>query len=269
MKELIRAAIVQSKEPIVIITNHLELGVVDPKIVYANPQFEKLTGYSLDEIYDQGPCILFGEKTDLQNIADIKKTISKRVPWEGPVVIYTKTREEFVAYFKIVPIINPVDEIVYYSCFVQNFEQFLTCNNEENCGVLNAFVDSLFEHYDYFQNLSEQIPQGLIRFDNDGKIVYANSETLSKFNLTMGANIYDNICLEDKMFVTKMINKYIPSAKISKITFRIIKEGDLVWTSFSYWPIFKDGVIVGFAGTLADVSQETNLVRQLQTLRKA
>lgn len=266
MKQLIKAAIVHSSEPIIIFTNHLEHGLVEPKIVYANAHFEKLSGYNLSELSNRNPCEFLGKETK-DKVRDIVSVITKKDPWQGPVSIKTKDGSEVIAYIKLVSIVNPVDEILYYACFVQSFEQ--VCHPDGTCDLLENFVESLFEHYNYYQDVSDQIPQALVRFDLEGKILYANTETQRTFNMFINNNIFDYVDRDDRLFVRKMIRKNLPNDKISKITFKLNTGNKITWVACSFWPIIKNNEVVGFAGNLQDVSKETNLVRQLEILKKA
>ena len=75
-------------------------------IVYVNPAFTKLTGYSYDEVAGQGPGILQGPKTDRKLLEQLREKLDKGETFYGKTVNYRKDGSEFIMEWKIFPLIN-------------------------------------------------------------------------------------------------------------------------------------------------------------------
>lgn len=83
-------------------------------IVYINPAFCELTGYSPKELLGKSPVMLQGEKSD-QNVLDhLKEQIEKGEHFHGKTVNYRKDGTEFIMEWKIVSIRKENDEISHY-----------------------------------------------------------------------------------------------------------------------------------------------------------
>ena len=83
-------------------------------IVYINPAFCELTGYSPQELIGKSPAILQGEKSD-QNVLDrLKVNIEKGDLFHGKTVNYRKDGTEFIMEWKIVPIRKEDGKISHY-----------------------------------------------------------------------------------------------------------------------------------------------------------
>ncbi len=52
-------------------------------IVYANPAFERMTGWSKEEIIGQSPRVLQGANTDKSIFHDLKQRLCQGETWEG------------------------------------------------------------------------------------------------------------------------------------------------------------------------------------------
>lgn len=268
MKQFIELAIQTSKNPIVIITNHFDLGVVDPRMVYANDEFLKLVGLEMDQVIGESPCMLFGERTDRGLLDLIKNTVMKKINWEGVITIYDSLKNPIDIKLRVIPVVNPVDEIMYYSCFIEYAHAACDISNNE-CKVLNSFVDSLFEHYDYFQNLSEESPQPMMRMDERGKILYVNHEARNLFAMQAGTNIEDSLHPDDVKFIERTLATTRTENRTTKATFRLYKNGQYIWCTGSFWNINKNEKSIGIGATLKDASSEAQLLQQLQQLKKA
>jgi len=83
-------------------------------IVYINPAFCELTGYSPQELLGKSPAMLQGEKSD-QNVLDhLKEKIDNGELFHGKTINYRKDGSEFIMEWKIVPIRKEDGKIFHY-----------------------------------------------------------------------------------------------------------------------------------------------------------
>lgn len=90
----------------VMITEADSLDEPGPKTVFVNEAFEKLTGYSAQEIIGRSPRLLQGPKTDRNELDRIKTALRKNKPVRAQLVNYTKTGKEYSVELEIVPLLN-------------------------------------------------------------------------------------------------------------------------------------------------------------------
>jgi PAS domain S-box-containing protein len=89
-------------ESILVTAANLELP--GPTIVYANPAFERMTGWSKKEIVGQSPRVLQGPNTDRSIFNDLKQRLRQGETWEAQTSNYRKDGQEFIMEWSIAPI---------------------------------------------------------------------------------------------------------------------------------------------------------------------
>jgi PAS domain S-box-containing protein len=89
-----------------IIVTTADLNSPGPFIVYANPAFEHMTGWTAAEVYGESPRLLQGEETDRSIFDDMRETLQSGGRWEGQTVNYRKDGSPFVMEWSITPVLN-------------------------------------------------------------------------------------------------------------------------------------------------------------------
>ena len=107
------AALLEAMSESILVTD-TQLDAPGPFIIYVNSSFEKMTGWSRDEIIGKSPRILQGPKTDSSIFDDLKDKLLKGNPWTGRTINYRKDGSEFMMEWKIAPIRNEQDEITHF-----------------------------------------------------------------------------------------------------------------------------------------------------------
>ncbi|MDA0338019.1 MAG: PAS domain S-box protein, partial [bacterium] len=77
-----------------------------PSILYVNPAFGRMTGWSRDEVIGTSPRFLQGRKSDLTVFADLRARLEGGQVWRGQTVNYRKDGSEFVMEWSIVPLVD-------------------------------------------------------------------------------------------------------------------------------------------------------------------
>ena len=106
-------AVVEAAAESILITTS-DLDSPGPSIVYVNPSFERMTGWSREEILGKSPRILQGPNTNLQIFADLKETLRRNGFWEGEAINYRKDGSEFWMEWSISPLKNEPGELYQF-----------------------------------------------------------------------------------------------------------------------------------------------------------
>jgi PAS domain S-box-containing protein len=86
-------------------------------ILYVNPAFTELTGYSFDEVAGKDPGILQGPKTDQKLLGELREKLESGDTFHGKTVNYRKDESEFIMEWKIFPIRNSEKRTTHFLAF--------------------------------------------------------------------------------------------------------------------------------------------------------
>jgi len=86
----------------------------DSILIYANPAFERLTGYSADEILYRDCRFLQGDDRNQPGIRTIRQAIRDKRPCREVVRNYRKDGSIFWNELSITPVFNEADQLTYF-----------------------------------------------------------------------------------------------------------------------------------------------------------
>ncbi|OKH37239.1 hypothetical protein NIES2101_36585 [Calothrix sp. HK-06] len=109
---LLLSAVQQSRDSIVITTALLDHP--GPEIVYVNPAFTEMTGYTAEEVLGKTPRLLQGANTDRELLNDLRWHLREGEPFHGEAINYHKDGTEFFVEWNITPIRNVNDTITHF-----------------------------------------------------------------------------------------------------------------------------------------------------------
>ena len=99
-------SVVENMGDAVIITKAQPLDLPGPQMIYANPAFYELTGYTPEEILGQTPRILQGELSDRDELNKLKLSLKAETAFKLSTVNYKKNREPVWINGRINPIFD-------------------------------------------------------------------------------------------------------------------------------------------------------------------
>jgi PAS domain S-box-containing protein len=109
---LLNSAVLQSKEAILITDAQLDLP--GPRVVFVNPAFTRMTGYTSSEILGKTPRILQGPRTDRSVLSRLRRNLELGEVFEGEAINYRKDGTEFFLEWQITPIRNSSGKCTHY-----------------------------------------------------------------------------------------------------------------------------------------------------------
>ena len=154
--EVFRLAIEQSFNSVVVTDADLDAG--GPRIVFCNPAFTTMTGYTRAELLGQSPRILQGPLTDPAVIKDLKQCLRKGQFFHGCTINYKKDGTAYHVEWNISPVRDGHGQITHFISVQQNLTQQIEAQRERDllAKALNETADPAFI------------------LDHDAKIVYCN-----------------------------------------------------------------------------------------------
>lgn len=86
----------------------------DNILIYANPAFERLTGYTVDDILYQDCRFLQGDDRDQPGLTAIRQAIRNDLPSREIIRNYRKDGSAFWNELSITPAFNEADQLTYF-----------------------------------------------------------------------------------------------------------------------------------------------------------
>ncbi|MDX5445466.1 MAG: PAS domain S-box protein [Zoogloeaceae bacterium] len=106
-------AVVEQSYNSVLITDAMQ-SPHGPRVVYANPAFCRMTGYTLDELVGLSPRMLQGPETDREVIAVLRTCIREGRPFKGATYNYRKDGTPYVVEWSVSPVRDAQGEITHF-----------------------------------------------------------------------------------------------------------------------------------------------------------
>lgn len=127
-------------------------------IVYANPAFCGMCGYSLNELVGQNPRILQGPLTDPRVIDRLRQALANHEPFSGSTINYRKNGQPYVVEWNISPILDSNGTVRFYISVQKDITHLKA---EQNTS-------------DLFLKTIDATCDGIFITDADGTIEFAN-----------------------------------------------------------------------------------------------
>ncbi len=94
----------------------IAISITDPqaKILYANPAFTEITGYTLADVYGQNESILSDKRTPIHLYKEMWQALVDKNAWSGELINRRKNGECYLASLTIAPVVGAENEISHY-----------------------------------------------------------------------------------------------------------------------------------------------------------
>ncbi len=190
------------------------------EIVYVNPVFSTLTGYSLDELKGQTPRVFKSPNTPLLIHQDLWNTISAGKPWRGELCNRRKGGGEYWESIVINPVKNHAGEITHYVGIWQDIT--VRRRNDEN--ILNEKtalerqsrtddLTGLYNRRHIFIEVEREVERS-VRYGRPLSCMMIDIDDFKKINDTYGHFVGDQVVqtfarlLEDSIRTIDILGRY-------------------------------------------------------------
>ena len=185
--ELLSKIVDATNTGIVITDNQLP----DNPIIYCNPAFEQISGYSLSEIIGHNCRFLQGKDRTQEERQTIAEAIANGDACHVEIRNYTKTGELFWNELYISPVKNENGEVTHF-IGIQNevtsrkkSQLELEMINREMEKTIERRTKMYKESQDYLTSIVETIRESLIVMDKNHEILSANNHFLNTFKVSL------------------------------------------------------------------------------------
>ena len=163
-----------------------------PKIVYVNPMFSKLSGFSEQELMGNTPRILQGPETDRQALDRIRKALEKQEEVRETIINYTKNNEPYYLDISIFPIRQHGGDKVSHFAAIER--DVTALKKAELVHINNASKDSLTDLFNRrgFAEIAETIIKRYSK-DTSYSVLAVDIDFFKKVNDKYGHSVGDKV----------------------------------------------------------------------------
>ncbi|MEG4573301.1 PAS domain S-box protein [Microcoleus sp. N3A4] len=258
----------------VLITEAEPIHEPGPRILYVNPAFTRMTGYTLEEVLGKTPRILQGDKTDRASLDRIRTALETWQPMRVDLINYRKDGTEFWIEMSIVPI---ADETGWFTHWVsvhrdisdrklaeaalQQLNERLEIRVLQRTRELEISQAELRKSEALFRSLSESSPVGIFKIDAEGKCTYTNPRCQAIGGFTPAAALGNRwMRFVHRQDIKLILSKWSESQSLDGEFFcefrHIQQDGTIRFCRLKTAPIFSDrGQLIGHVGTVTDITE--------------
>jgi two-component system cell cycle sensor histidine kinase/response regulator CckA len=245
---LLGSAVEQAKESIVI--TDAELDLPGPKIIFVNPSFTTMTGYTAAEAIGKTPRILQGPRTDKTVLSRLRKNLEHGEVFAGEAINYRKDGTEFDLEWQIASLRNASGKITHFVAIQHDITERKRTEQESQwkTAFLEAQVNSSID--------------GILVVDEQGKKTLQNQRFVDLFKIPrhiaeekIDENQFhwvSDITKDPEQFTKKVRYLYAHPDEISRDEIEL-KDGTIL-DRYSSPVVGKDGKYYGRIWTFRDIT---------------
>ncbi len=236
-----------SKDPdnIAELFTHMNDGVMvtdaDKRIILINPAYEKITGYTLDEMYGEDPSYIASGHTPRSVFHDMWETIREKGTWTGELINRRKNGEEFWSYITITYMKKDQPEESYYIGLIRDITE-----QKQHEKVIShmAYYDALTETPNrvHFHRKAKEVLMNAEEHGEKVAVLFLDLDRFKKINDSLGHYAGDELLHEvaqrlltavgKEGFVSRfggdefaiLIDQAKTTAEMDDIIFRVFKK---------------------------------------------
>ena len=166
--KLLETAVGQAKEAVLITSARLD--PPGPQILFVNPAFSEMTGYSQEEVLGKTPRILQGPKSDRAMLQRLREALGRGEPFSGETINYRKDGGEYYVEWDITPIRNSNGQIHHFLSIQRNVTERKLAENR-----LRELLSQVERSRNDLDSILNALLIGAVMSDENGRVVFMNT----------------------------------------------------------------------------------------------
>ena len=227
----------------VLITEAIPLDAPGPRIVYANPAFERMTGYTCDEMMGRTPRVLQGPTSDRAALDRIREALQAGQPVREQITNCRKDGTEFRVDLSIFPLADEIGRQTHW----------IAIQREVTGGY------ALEQSEKRYRMLAEALPQMVWATSADGVKTFCNQHYLDYLGVETMAQVDGNwlSCIhpEEREYVSSVWRRSIATGEPYNCEYRIRRKDGVYRYVLARASLVhnSDETVQGWIGTSTDI----------------
>ncbi|NEU30383.1 EAL domain-containing protein [bacterium LRH843] len=237
----------ESREVIEALLNHMNDGLMltnsNREIVAINPAFERMTGYTLEEIEGKNPSVLQSGQTPRETYKDMWMTLSKKGTWTGELCNERKDGGRFWSYITITEVRKVDKEDSYYIGLMRDITIRKKQEEEMRHTAYHDTLTGLPNRLHFREKLKEALVFAAER-EKHVAVLFLDLDRFKKINDSYGHQAGDDLLIECSKRLSGIVGTrgvvsrfggdeftiFLPNLESKKAAYQLIKD---VFTAFS------------------------------------
>lgn len=244
--------IVELAQDVIIVTKADPLDDPGPEIVYVNPAFTRLTGYTPEEAIGQTPRMLQGNGTSRETTHQIRQALDRQESIHVAILDYTKDGREYWLDMSITPLRNKLGEVTHFVAIERDVSHEKALEAKLKDLAERDPLTGLFNRRRFFESLDSHWAD----YRKTGKTFSLISLDLDHFkdvNDRYGHQAGDTVLLQIAQTVLRSCRTSDTVARMGGEEFAVLLHGLDIRSAFNIAEMIRKNV----AETLIDVGPET------------
>ncbi|WP_244517178.1 sensor domain-containing diguanylate cyclase [Pseudomonas linyingensis] len=252
LPSMFRQALEQSFNAVLL--TDAQQGAHGPRILYANPAFCRMSGYSSEELIGQTPRLLQGPLTSPDILRELRECLQAGRHFKGSTVNYRKDGTPYIVEWNISPMRDERGEITHFVSVQQDVSELVAARhtNQLLANALNAAQDAIFIT------------------DVDGKIEFANQgfELVTGYSTGEALGSLPNILKsgeQNDAFYQRLWRSLKAGQTFRATVVNRHKNGQLIHCEETITPVYDGkGVMTHFVSIIKDLSKRILAEKELR-----
>ncbi|MBE9200237.1 MULTISPECIES: PAS domain S-box protein [unclassified Nodularia (in: cyanobacteria)] len=249
---LLESAVVNANDAILITAADVLDEPFGPRIVYVNPGFTKMTGYSPGEVIGKTPRILQGELTSRTQLKKMRTALQSGLPIRTEFINYHKDGSTYWVEVNVVPIIDQEGKSTHF------------VSVQRNISTQKSNEAAIRWNEELFRQVTENIPQVFfVRDAYEEKLYYISpayeqiwGRSRDRLYENFRENLLDSIHPLDRDHYRGILDGLLSGQNFTA-EFPIVRtSGEMRWISAKTFPVNNEkGELYRFAGIAEDITE--------------
>ncbi len=175
-------AVVEQATEAILLTN------LDGKLVYANPCFEQITGYTLMEVLDKNPWELQSLPEDHETFQQLWNALRNGETGSGDFMSRRKDGSLYYEAITVFPVRIPSGEIINYAAVKRDITEQVRARQERD-----QLLMRVQEQAQQVQRIMDTVPEGVLLLDVDGRVCLTNPLGREMLELLAGIQVGETL----------------------------------------------------------------------------